>query len=824
MRTGTSAILYLHTASRLLNTDASFQMLFSCKTMSTSYSVAVRTLCEFTAKQGDLDLRFTPAPSALEGIAGHKAVTARREPSYESEITLKGRFKHLLVRGRADGYDRLTNQLEEIKTHRGTLAQMPANHRALHWAQAKIYGWLLCQQRELVRLQIALVYFDITTQEESVIHATHDADELETYFNLQCERFLQWAENESEHRRERDKALLALQFPYDVFRPGQRVLAEAVYRSSIAENRSMVQAPTGIGKTIGMLFAALKAMPVKATDKLYFLTAKTSGQQPVLKAIARLCEIAPTMPLRIVEIVARHKSCEHPDKACHGDSCPLARGFYDRLPAAREQALQPHLEHAGTDRHVLLRRDWVRQIALRHQLCPYYLTQELARWADVVIADYNYYFDASAMLFALTVANEWKVQILIDEAHNLVERSRSMYTANLSLSAMRHVLGIAPSCLHGVLDRLSGQWKKLENAQKTASDKSSDGSYMVLTVIPAPFRIALQEVVSTTGEFLTENLADIDNALLRFYFDALRFFRVVDSFGAHSLFDLSISSNQNDSENTLCIRNIVPAAFLKPRIAAAQSMTLFSATLGPRQFYQDMLGMPDCTSWVDVPSPFIATQLEVRIVERISTRFAHRKRSLSPIVSLIVEQFNKAPGNYLAFFSSFDYLTQVSNLLVARHPHIPVWRQSPEMNDAARLAFLARFTPGGTGIGFAVLGGAFSEGVDLPGDQLIGAFIATLGLPQLNPINEQIKQRMEATFAMGYDYTYLFPGMRKVVQAAGRVIRTPEDRGVVYLIDDRFAHASVRALLPSWWNVEIEIEVEGKTAAQASIELRDNCS
>jgi len=229
---------------------------------------------------------------------------------------------------------------------------------------------------------------------------------------------------------------------------------------------------------------------------------------------------------------------------------------------------------------------------------------------------------------------------------------------------------------------------------------------------------------------------------------------------------------------------------------------LFSATLNPRRYYADLLGLPDNTVWLDVESPFDAGQLEVQIVSRISTRYAHRQASLAPIVELMARQFAARPGNYLAFFSSFDYLQQVAGLLAREHPDIVLWCQSRGMDEASREAFLQAFRAEGQGIGFAVLGGAFGEGIDLPGSKLIGAFVATLGLPQLNPLNEQMKQRMAAMFGAGYDYTYLYPGLQKVVQAAGRVIRGQSDRGVLMLIDDRFAESRVRQLLPSWWAID----------------------
>ena len=340
------------------------------------------------------------------------------------------------------------------------------------------------------------------------------------------------------------------------------------------------------------------------------------------------------------------------------------------------------------------------------------------------------------------------------------------------------------------------------DTKNTVAGRPNDhdgASYAVLASIPSLFRGALQGVLAAMGEFLAENTAGAQPHLLQFYFDALHFARLAESFAAHSIFDLTRSPATDGS--TLCIRNIVPGPFLKARFTTARSVTLFSATLSPQHFYRNTLGLPDDTVWAEVASPFMAQQLRVRITNRISTRFSDRAQSLLPIVELMATQFAAQPGNYLAFFSSFSYMQQVSALFVQRYPRIAIWQQSPRMDATAQAAFLARFNPAGAGIGFAVLGGAFAEGIDLPGQRLIGAFIATLGLPQFNPVNEQVRQCMQHTFAAGYDYTYLYPGIRKVVQAAGRVIRTETDCGVVYLIDDRFATRQVLALLPPWWEI-----------------------
>ena len=774
------------------------------------YTVAVRTLCEFTAKLGDLDLRFTPSATALEGMAGHAMVAARRGEAYESEVWLTGEVGDLVVRGRADGFDPEAGRLDEVKTFRGDLHAMPQNRRSLHWAQARCYGALLCAERGLDALKIALVYFDVASQDETTLVESCTAAELRAFLALQCERYLAWAAQETAHRSARDAALATLPFPYPAFRTGQRQLAENVYKAAVSGRTLLAQAPTGIGKTLGTLYPQLKAMPGQKLDKLFFLAAKTPGRALALEALRTISapregpapmadaltagavlETAPVAPartpLRVIELVARDKACEHPTKACHGDSCPLAKGFYDRLPAARQAAVGATPETAPP-----LDRGGLRAIALQHEVCPYYLAQELVRWADVVVGDYNYYFDLGGMLHGLAHAHEWRVGVLVDEAHNLVPRAREMYSATLSRAALDGARPRAPATVAPALKRLARTWNEITGRQLDP--------YAVHDDLPQGLVTALQNVNSAIGDHSAAHPEDMPAELLAFYFDTLHFTRLAESFGTHSLFDLTIADDAQ-RDVTLCIRNLVPASFLKPRFLAARTTTLFSATLTPMHFHADLLGLPPDVAWVDVESPFDASQLRVKVAP-LSTRFAHRPASLAPIVDLMATQFAEAPGNYLAFFSSFDYLQQVAELFQSLHPDVPVWTQARQMTEAARGDFLARFQVGSRGIAFAVLGGAFAEAVDLPGQRLIGAFVATLGMPQVNPVNEQMKARLETLFGAGHDYTYLFPGLQKVVQAAGRVIRTTTDQGVVHLIDDRFRRPDVRRLLPAWWRVE----------------------
>lgn len=753
---------------------------------SPTYTVAVRALCEFAAKAGDLDLRFTPSPTARQGIDGHRTVASRRSASHRREVAVEGRYRHLVVRGRVDGFDPAKALVEEVKTYKGDLARMPANHRALHWAQAKVYAWLLCEREALSAVDVALVYFDVGSQEEAdpiVEHCTSDV--LRGFFEGLCERFVAWADRELAHREARDGTLRDLAFPHASFRAGQRELAKAVWHAATRGRALMAQAPTGIGKTVATLFPVLKAMPRGGLDKVFYLTAKGSGAGPALAAIDALGRPV----LRVVELVARDKACVHPDRDCHGASCPLAAGFYDRLPAARL---------AATETGVATRAS-VAEVARAHAVCPYYLAQELVRWADVVVGDYHYWFDTSALLHAMTVEHAWRAVALVDEAHNLVERGREMYSATLGSGGFDAARLLAPVALGKPFERVRRAWGRIASAQEAL--------YAVHPVLPATLLPALADLSAAIAALHDDGAVTLDPALRQFQFDALHFLRLAESFDSHSLFDVTLDPPAGVREkrhraSTLCIRNVVPASFLAPRFARLEAAVLFSGTLAPRRFYADMLGLPDDAGWLDVASPFDTAQLRVRSVANVSTRYAHRARSLATVADLIAREYAERPGNYLAFFGSFEYLAQVADAFARTHPDVPTWAQERAMDAGARQAFLDRFEAEGRGVGFAVLGGSFGEGIDLVGTRLVGVLVATLGLPQVNAVNEEMRRRLDERFGAGFDYAYLYPGLRKVVQAAGRVLRGPDDRGSVTLIDDRYARADVRALLPDWWAIE----------------------
>jgi len=791
-----------------------------------TYTVSVRSLCEFTAKRGDLDRRFTPAATALEGLQGQSIVASRRSLDYETEVTLETICGPLRVRGRADGYDPRRRCLEEVKTIRGQPEDVPENRRHLHWAQLQTYGALFCRERGVEELALALVYFDIASQTESEMFQVFGAAELEEALLQRCAAFEHWAAQEAAHRQARDLALRTLGFPPGSFRPGQRDLAEAAYRALAGSTSLLAQAPTGIGKTIGTLFPALRAMGEKGLDRIAYLTCKGTAQGPALQALADLRhgldglsagpfekagDDIPTghtqhplphrPPLRVLAIVAKEQACEHPDKACHGQACPLARGFYDRLPAARAQAVAEGWLDAAAQR----------RIAREHQLCPYYLGQELVRWSDVLVGDVNHAFDGVALLWGLSQSLQWRLGLLVDEAHNLVERARQMYSATISTTQLQRMSGMAPSGLRMHFTRL------VRTLEEMAPPPGQ--THAPLEELPDPLALALQNLGAALADhFQGEPLAT--GTLLEFHFHLQHLIRLTDTLGAHSLVDVtrepapalwvpglreeaqSVSSGTSIEDLCLNLRNVMPAPFLRPRWAALHGTVLFSATLSPQDYQANLLGLPEGTVWLDVAPVFPPEHLRVQVAERLSTRYAHRSRSLQALTQVLTQQFDAHPGNYLAFFSSHDYLQQACARLARERPDIPQWRQERSMDPQARRAFLDRFEPEGRGIGFAVLGGVFAEGVDLPGSRLIGAFVATLGLPPVSPVQEALRTRLDQLFGEGHGYADLVPAMQKVVQAAGRVLRTPEDKGWLWLLDDRYRRPEIRRLLPAWWQME----------------------
>lgn len=459
--------------------------------------VAVTTLCEFAARRGDLDFRYTPAPTAEEGIRAHQKLQSRRGYGYESEYSLTGECMGIELSGRVDCYNPHRGLVEEIKTHRGDVSRIREHQQALHLAQLRAYGALLCRQEKRKNLDLSLVYYDLGRDRETAITDSASADELWQELEELCRAYRAWARQEEQHRELRDALLSSLAFPFPRFRPQQRQLAETVYRNSVRGDALLLEAPTGLGKTLGTLFPALMAMPVAGHDRLFYLTCRNTARQLAMDALERLREAQKqpaVWPLRSLELVARDDACEHPDKACHGDSCPLARGFFDRLPDARAEAV------ATTGP---LTREVLARIGRGHDVCPYFLAQEMARWCDLVVADVNRMFDQSALLHGLIRQNDWRAGIMVDEAHNLVDRGRGMYSVRLDQQRLLQLRKTAPRPLKPHLDRTARAWQGLAGNTHSGEDQG-----VFLDNLPWKLITSLQGLISAITDYLADNPPD----------------------------------------------------------------------------------------------------------------------------------------------------------------------------------------------------------------------------------------------------------------------------------------------------------------------------
>lgn len=749
--------------------------------------VSVKTLAEFAAKSGSLDRRFTPSPTAQEGIAGHQEVVLRRPPHYQKEMSLTIQYEGLLIRGRADGYDSEAHCLEEIKTFYGDFEKLPDNHRQLHWAQARLYGWMYCRQHQRNGITLALIYFDLHDQREYRVEEHFTLPELVAYGEDLAEVYWQWQQQINARQQQLSQWIDELAFPYGSFRSAQRQMAESVYKAAATGRVLLAEAPTGTGKTLASIFPAIKAFNKTPVDKIFYLTAKTTGKQLALENLQLIASDGIDTPLRVLELTAQEKICLEPDKRCTGDSCPFARNFYDKLQQARQAAYTTPL----------LTRQTLTQLAHTHEICPYYLGMEMSRWVDILVADFNYYFDTSALLQGLTRELNWHPYLLVDECHNLVERARQMYSAELDRSVLLAAKRLAPKPIKTSLERVNRLW--------LATIKTLDFSETALTLLnasPEKLNLALTGFTNDYIDFLQRHPDHPvqHTAVQEFFFAALNYLEKLELVDEDYCIDMQ---RPQPKQEVLTLRNLIPARPLAARLAQAHSACFFSATLRPAYFYQQMLGLPDDTVYLQVPSPFASQQLQVKVARHISTRYRDRSTAIGPLCDIIEQQVTAATGNYLAFFSSYEFLQQIERELQQRlsSANVTVITQSRRMSEQDREAFIERFTHEQNLLGLAVLGGAFSEGVDLPGDALKGAFIATLGLPQINPVTEHLRQRLQQVFQQGYHFAYLYPGIQKVVQAAGRVIRTQEDTGYLWLLDDRFAQHEVRQLLPEWWEI-----------------------
>jgi DNA excision repair protein ERCC-2 len=628
-----------------------------------------------------------------------------------------------------------------------------------------------------------LTYNHLDTDEIREIRKSFDSTELELFFFEVVDRFIEWAARMDEWRRIRDQSLRDLSFPFASYRPGQRSMAVEVYRTVKAGHQLIVQAPTGIGKTVAVLFPALKAMAEEHTERFVYLTARTTGKGVAEKTLEALRESG--MRAKSVTLTAKDKICFNPEKACNGEECEFARRFYDRIGDACLELFER--DHFG--------REALEDVARRHRVCPFELSLELALWADGIIGDYNYAFDPTVSLKRFLEDESTRTVFMVDEAHNLVDRAREMYSAEIDkasfLELRRHTRNVPDiyKSLGKINSHLVKKRKQCESAGGVvAEDEPPEKLYPLLR----RFLRSTEQWLSTQGR-LPEPLRDV---LLDVYFDAHRFLRTAERY------DETYSTCYERTGSNLKLKLFCkdPSTQLGEALARSESALFFSATLTPARYFQNIFGCGSSVRYLSLPSPFPPEHLSLVISDKISTLYRRREQTKEAVAATLIELVEHRRGNYLLYFPSYEYMMSVHELFSARRPHTDILVQAPSMTEPGRDAFLRRFEKENeqTLVGFAVMGGVFGEGIDLAGNRLTGAAVVGVGLPAICQERELIRDYYQRR-GSGFEFAYLYPGINRVLQAAGRVIRSENDRGTVLLIDERFSRPVYRSLLPSYW-------------------------
>jgi DNA excision repair protein ERCC-2 len=772
-------------------------------------TVSVRDFVEFALRTGDLggDGDFVGPARALEGIRGHQRIQRSRPDGYQAEVPVafevEGGDFVLRLQGRIDGLMATAEPalVEEIKTVRPPWDGVAD---PLHWAQGKVYAHILATQRNLPAVAVQLSYLELETNRLAELREEFAAAALAEFFRAALAVHLEWTRRRVEWRRVRDAAIAAAPFPFANYRAGQRELSVTVYRTLARGGRLFAEAPTGIGKTVSVLFPAAKALGEGRFEKLFYLTAKTLGRAAAEKALEDLR--AAGLRLRSVTLTARDKLCLNAGQPCDMTACPLARGYYDRVKPAMLDAL----------RFDALNRARLEEVAQRHQVCPFELSLDVSRWCDAVIGDYNHLFDPQARLRRY-FEEGGDYAFLVDEAHNLVDRAREMFSADLTTAELsdtaRAISAVLPRCakllrraakamIHGEAGSAAEDegdlHPELNFSGPDAAATAEPPAARAPGDVPALFLRLLRECLGVAEAWLARNeRAEFREALLQLYFRAAAFLRVAEAFDER--FAVLREEAGEDVRLKLFCRD--PARSLRKALDGGGAAVFFSATFSPLEFFLELLGGDETDATLQLPSPFPEENLRVLIHDRIATNFRSRDSTFDAVAAAVAALVEARRGNYLVYFPSYRYLTEVLARLRSSRPALRVLVQEPAMAEPAREAFLAAFRADAddTLTGFAVMGGIFGEAIDLVGERLIGAVVVGVGLPQIGPERDAIRDYFETTRGAGFDYAYVFPGMNRVLQAAGRVIRSERDRGIVLLIDERFAQARHRRLLPAWW-------------------------
>jgi DNA excision repair protein ERCC-2 len=748
--------------------------------------ISVRTLVEHVFRSGSIDSRFRSQTTLLNGTRAHQKIQKTYQEGDQKEVYVRAEipFEALtyMIDGRCDGllFREGTVTVDEIKSSSQPLEHIEGEGYDVHWAQAKMYAYMYAMEHDLQEMTVQLTYVHVETEEKRYFKKNFSFSALETFVFEVIEAYAPYAKLQLEHRTKRNETSQDLPFPFESYREGQRKLAGSVYKTISDEKNLFVKAPTGIGKTMSTLFPAVKAIGEGLLTRVFYLTAKTITRTTAEEAFKRMESHG--LCMKSVTITAKDKVCFKDETICQKEYCKYAFGYYDRINEAMLDILRN--ENSMT-------REVIETYAKKHTVCPFEFSIDLAYTVDAIICDYNYIFDPRVSLKRLFEEQKKSTALLVDEAHNLVERGREMFSAvlqkELFLQLKKDFKGVNQT-IYDVANMLNSSFisMKKENADKIE---------FVLEQLNESFPEQLHVFVDAAEDILLKGMGSSQN-LLDAYFMVQQFLKIVDLLDEHYV----IYAEKNRNDLILKLFCIDPSKLLMQMGKGYRSKVFFSATLSPLPYYQDILGGEEEDYLLFIPSPFSKDQTEVYI-KPLSTRYKDRERKKEDIVLMLQSLIKNRPGNYLIFFPSYQYLLAVYELFKQADTATFTLLQATGMMEAEREAFLESFQPDQkeTLLGFAVLGGIFSEGVNLIGDRLNGVVVVGVGLPQLCFERNLIKDHFYKKEKNGYDYAYVYPGMNKVLQAGGRLIRSESDHGTIVLVDDRFLQRHYQSLLPEEW-------------------------
>lgn len=767
--------------------------------MNATLKISVGELIDFCCRRGDLGSDGMSV-TAQQGIRAHQKIQRKYRDQALAEQSIK--FKTVVdefdieLSGRIDllfEHD-IPPRVQELKTVRHFRAleshssqdDLFTDNDSLHWAQVKCYAACYAIENKLQRIQVSLNYIDLNNYSEHEQLETYATSVLEQYLFevLQC--FVDWIRLVKQKKSETLNSAKRLSFPFDRFRAQQREFAANVYRSIQQESQLLVEAPTGSGKTISTLFPSVKAIGEDLCDQVIFLSAKTSGQNEARKAIGRMIDKGLLISYLVIKAKAKSCPCAVDDTEFDiKGHCQRTVGFFDRLPAARNALLEQRT----------LDSDTIRQISDQFNLCPFELSLQMLPWMDIVICDFNYVFDPLVQLSYFRNDGKRKI-LLIDEMHNLVDRARGMYSAHISRRQIKNAINSKNSMV------IKRSITSIGNAlDKFAREQVDDES--ISDLVPGH----LQRVINRFCDNVMAEVFDkrqVQAEVVDLTRAMCRFQCIADLYDDHHK---TIASKQlHEREVKLSCLNAFE--YLQKIYPLFNSVCGFSATLTPAEYFVPALGLSSDLVSLRLASSFPVENQQVCIGSYIDTRYRQRDDSIDAICECIAACYLARSGNYLVFFSSYQFMQKVHERFEEKFPLIVALIQKRNTDDAERTSFLSEFFDHQNTLGFVILGGIFAEGIDYVGDALIGAIVVGVGLPQANSEQQLIGADFESQQLNGFDYAYRFPGLTRVLQSAGRVIRSDTDRGVVVLLDRRFQQTENIQHLPTHWQVSFCQQLE----------------